>query len=89
VNACVSKHFLKNEAFRARFAARCEDSICATGIVLESPGGLYVVHFDSEGCRAANQADPFCGTSIEQCMKPTLVPQGEGFKLICKNEYAL
>jgi len=90
VNACVREHFLKNQSFRARFAGRCEDSICATGIVLESPaGGLYIVHFDSEGCKPSMQADAFCGTTLEQCMKPVLVPQGDGLKLVCKNEYAL
>lgn len=90
VNACVTDHFLKDRPFRVRFVGRCEDSTCATGLVLEArPGGLYVVHFDSEGCKPANSGDPFCGTTIEPCGKPTLVPQGKSLKLVCQNEYEL
>jgi hypothetical protein len=88
VHACVTEHFLKDRPFRARFGYRCEDSDCATAIVLEPrPGFLYVVHFDSEGCKPANAHDPFCGTMVEPCRKPTLVPQEGGLKLVCKNEY--
>ena len=88
VNACIVKHFLKAKPFRARFEGRCEDSTCATGLVLESqPGSLYVVTYDSEGCHAEHASDPFCGTGLERCQKPTIVPQGKGLKLLCKNEY--
>ena len=88
VNACVTDHFLKDQPFRVRFAVRCEDSVCATGLVLETrPGGLYVVHFDSEGCKPATSADPFCGTTLEPCGNPTLVPKGKNLKLVCKSEY--
>ncbi len=88
VNACVTEHFLADKPFRARFPALCEDSVCATSLVLEErSGGLYVVHYDSEGCKPANASDPFCGTSVEPCRKPTLVPQGQGLRLRCKNEH--
>ena len=89
VNACVIDHFLKAQPFRARFEMRCEDSKCATGLVLESqPGSLYVVTYDSEGCHAEHASDPFCGTALEWCQKPTMVPQGKGLKLLCKNEHS-
>jgi len=88
VNACVTEHFLKAKPFRVRFEVRCEDSKCATGLVLQSqPGLLYVMTYDSEGCQGTHASDPFCGTGIEACQKPTLVPMGKGLKLSCKNEY--
>jgi hypothetical protein len=89
VNACVIEHVLKSKPFRARFAVRCEDSKCATGLVLESQSGsLYIVTYDSEGCHPDKASDPFCGTALERCQKPTIASQGKGLRLLCKNEYS-
>lgn len=92
---CVQKHFLANEPFLARYDSSCEDSVCAWGIVLQrSPGSLYIVGFDvgfdSIGCTAKTYTDPLCGTTLERCQKPKLIPvQGKGLKLVCTSEYGL
>jgi hypothetical protein len=88
VNSCVSKQLSSNRPFFARFGVSCEDSKCAVGVALEpAPGSLYVVHFDSQGCRGTKSSDPFCGTVLESCRRPKLTQAGNGLKLLCANEY--
>lgn len=87
VDACVAKCFLSDTTFLARYDQLGDDSVVGHGLALgPRPGGLYVVEYDSMGCHD-EQTGPFCGTELDPCFRPKLIPGPRRMTLQCNNTY--
>ncbi len=89
VNACVTKHFLADRSFKARYECLGEDSTCFWGLILaKRPGGVAVVWYDSMGC-PGSPPSPYCGTQVQYCDDAKLIPIGDHLKVRCIREFEL
>lgn len=89
VNACVTKHFLADRSFKARYECLSEDSSCSWGLILtKRPGGVAIVSYDSMGC-PGSPPSPYCGTQVQYCDDAKLIPMGDHLKVRCIREFEL